>query len=93
MFALEMPHASDLPDLDLDDTDPDLSAESDDLFESQMGTAPPVPQLGAKVMAEYRPFIEIYSVCSAQKGEDRPSAGQCCELFRPLCPPREEDGQ
>ena len=93
MFALEMPHASDLPDLDLDTTDPDLSAQSDGFFESQMGAPPPVPQLAAEVMAEYRPFIEIYSVCSALRGEDRPSAAQCCELFRPLCPPREEEAQ
>ena len=91
MFALEMPHASDLPDLDSEcsDSELDSSAGSDGYFESQMGVPPPVPQLGAALMAEYRPFVEIYTVCSAVRAADRPAADQCCQLFRPLCPRRD----
>ena len=89
-----MPHASDLPDMssDFDDSDLDCSAESEDNFQSQMGVAPPVPELGGAIMTEYRPFIEIYTVCSAERATDRPSASQCCDLFRPLCPRREDEG-
>ncbi|XP_043194055.1 lymphokine-activated killer T-cell-originated protein kinase-like isoform X1 [Amphibalanus amphitrite] len=97
MFALEMPHASDLPDLDnselSSDSEMDDSTGSDGYFESQMGVPPPVPQLGAALMAEYRPFVEIYTVCSAVRAGDRPAAEQCCHLFRPLCPRPETDGK
>ncbi|XP_037076733.1 lymphokine-activated killer T-cell-originated protein kinase-like [Pollicipes pollicipes] len=86
MFALEMPHASDLPDMSSDVSDLDDSDCSDSYFESQMGVPPPLPQYSVSVMTEYRPFVEIYAVCSAERAADRPPAAHCVELFRSLRP-------